>query len=184
MVTGAVKVVVALTVNASEAASPNILLLPNALKLFESVVIPVTARVEPRVVAPPTLSCDAIPAPPDTTNAPVFVAVESVVLETVAIPVTPRVELKVVAPVTFNVEVKVDAPVIVAAPPTLSCLAIPTPPVTITAPVVVDVESVALLVTICPILSSLAVFDAILNLNGDVPSLSIETLPLKMVLPL
>ena len=69
---------------------------------------PLTARSPVRVVSPATLSCAPIPTPPVTTKAPLLVAEESVAFVNDVIPVVPKVLLICVAPV------------IVAAPPTLS----------------------------------------------------------------
>lgn len=116
IVTGALKVEVALTVNVSVDSSPNVEFL-FTVRLLLRVAADVTYKVEPRVVAPPTLNCDAIPAPPDTTKAPMFVADESVVLEIVVTPVTPKVDESVTAPLTPSIP---EIEVLPVAPSTLN----------------------------------------------------------------
>ena len=65
---------------------------------------------------------------------------------------TPNVLESVVAPVTPSVLESVVAPATPNAPPTFNLLAIPTPPDTISAPVVVDVDSSGLETFNCPLI--------------------------------
>ena len=92
--------------------------------------------------------------PPTTTSAPAVDDVVFVLLAILNVPVTVRVELKVAAPVTSRVDLKVTAPVTPKPPLTnkawfiLTLPPIPMPPVTINAPVVVEVDSVELVMLI------------------------------------
>ena len=95
---------------------------------------PRTSRAEPISTFPET------PIPPTTTNAP---RVEAVVFVLLLIVTTPRactVELNVAAPATLIVEAKLAVLVTVNPVPTLRLPDTPTPPVTVKAPVVDDVD--------------------------------------------
>jgi hypothetical protein len=109
-------------------------------------------------VLPPILTFDLIPTPPDTTNEPVNVLVDSVALLRDAIPVIfvlPPIltfDLIPTPPDTTNepVDVLIDSvvllrdaiPVILVLPPILTLDLIPTPPNTTNEPVDVVVDSV------------------------------------------
>ena len=95
---------------------------------------PRTSRAEPISTFPET------PIPPTTTNAP---RVEAVVFVLLLIVTTPRactVELNVAAPATLIVEAKLAVLVTVNPVPTLRLPDTPTPPVTVKAPVVDEVD--------------------------------------------
>jgi hypothetical protein len=93
--------------------------------------------IEPPLMVPPTFKFPAIPTPPANVALPVVGEVEVVVDATVRVVPEPLVTLNVPELVLLY---ETEPPVIV--PPTCKFPAIPTPPPTVRAPVVVDVACV------------------------------------------
>ena len=127
------------------------------------VVVPVTFNV-PAIAVLPVLSATvnlsvSIVRPPLSAVAPVTVRVPAIavlpvvsatvnaLVSTVIPPFAANAPVNVVAPVTPSVPVNVVLPATAASVPTNSFLAIPTPPSTTKAPVVMLEESVVLLIS-------------------------------------
>ena len=136
------------------------LLVPLAAVLDSVNVLPVTLNCGPvilqdaNVLFPPIFTLPLIPTPPDTVNAPVVLEVETVVsvIETAPLDVNPvNVPIEVILVWAAVANVPVIVPVTDKAPPTFNAPPIPTPPVTINAPVDVVVEAVEFVIDTAPL---------------------------------